>query len=84
MELEYIGPATKNIWAFLGMGTTAALVEKGDVSPYLNVENIDPDWMKATGIDASKIYEAKVKELQAQHEDQGDQSKEHMEKTSIT
>ena len=36
------------------MGTTRELVEKGDPSPYLSVENIDPEWLKAIG------YEGKI------------------------
>jgi hypothetical protein len=64
MEIAYTGEAKKNMWAFLGMGTTPTLIQKGDVSPYLNVENIDPDWMRATGIDETKIHETKVKDLQ--------------------
>jgi hydroxyversicolorone monooxygenase len=82
MELEYTGPAKKNRWAYLGMGTTTALVEHGDVSPYINVENIDPAWMQAMGIDASKIHDAKVKELEAKSNGE-ETSKEHVENASI-
>jgi len=39
------------------------LVEKGDVSPYLNVENIDPDWMKALQIDDTKVQDIKMQRL---------------------
>lgn len=82
MDIEYTGPAKKNRWAYLGMGTTTALVEKGDVSPYLNPEMIDPAWMKAVGIDESKIHEAKVKELEAKN-GQGEKSSENVEKATI-
>ncbi|KAI9880737.1 MAG: hypothetical protein M1830_000626 [Pleopsidium flavum] len=42
----------KNPWAHLGMGFTIANRTKGmDISPYLSVENIDPDWLKAVGHD---------------------------------
>lgn len=50
MEVRYMGPAKKNRWAYLGMGTTKALVEKGDPSPYLSVKGIDPEWMRAMGM----------------------------------
>jgi hydroxyversicolorone monooxygenase len=72
-EITYLGPAKKNLWAFLGMGTTPALVEKGDVSPYLNVNAIDPEWMKAIGIATSKKLQEKK-----------DESKENIEKISIS
>lgn len=62
-EITYLGPAEKNRWAFLGLGTTRALVEKGDPSPYLNVENIDPGWMKAMKIDDKKVQDIKVQRL---------------------
>ena len=58
-DITYLGPAKKNMWAFMGMGHTRALIEKGDVSPYLNVENIDPEWMKAVNIDGEKVKDAK-------------------------
>jgi hypothetical protein len=39
--MEYLkGSASqKNMWAFMGMGTVRALVEKLEVSPYLAVEH---------------------------------------------
>ncbi len=83
-EITYLGPARKNMWAFLGMGTTPALVEKGDVSPYLNVGAIDPAWAKATGIDLKKIDEATVKELRAKEDQQEEKSKENVENISVT
>lgn len=62
-EIEYLGPAKENRWAFLGLGTTRELVEKGDVSPYINVENIDPQWMKAIGIDDGKVQDIRLQRL---------------------
>ena len=47
----------------MGLGTTRELVEKGDVSPYINVENIDPEWMKAMGIDDGKVQDIRVQRL---------------------
>lgn len=79
-----MGPAKKNRWAFLGMGTVPALVEKGDVSPYLTVEMLDPAWMKAVGIDETKIHDAKVKELQEKNDELEEKSKENMEQTEIS
>src|ERR1700761_7951283 len=69
-EIEYLGPAKKNMWAFLGMGAVRALVNKEDVSPYLNPEAIDPAWMKAMGMNADKLHETKIKDLQKRYEDQ--------------
>lgn len=39
------------MWAHLGMGYARCNVEypEADVSPYLQVENIDPKWLKAIG-----------------------------------
>jgi hydroxyversicolorone monooxygenase len=62
-EITYLGPAEKNRWAFLGLGTTRELVLKGDVSPYINVENIDPDWMKALKIDGERVQDIKMQRL---------------------
>ena len=64
-EIEYLkdSAGAKNMWAFMGMGTVRSLVENLDVSPYLTVENIDPDWMKAMDIDASKALDAKVERV---------------------
>ena len=68
-EIEYLkgSEAGKNMWAFMGMGTVRALVEKLDVSPYLTVENIDPEWMKAMNIDDSKVLEAKMERLKLEN-----------------
>lgn len=64
-EITYLGPAKKNRWAWLGMGHTRALAEKGDASPYLSVHGIDPMWMKAMTIDGSKVLDTKLGETRA-------------------
>jgi hydroxyversicolorone monooxygenase len=83
-DITYLGPGKKNRWAFLGMGTTPALVEKTDVSPYLNVHAIDPAWAKATGINLGKVDEAKVKELESKKEEQTEKTKDNVEKISVS
>ena len=83
-DIEYIGPGKKNMGAFLGMGTVEALVTKGDPSPYLSVESIDPAWMKAMGMDANKLAETKIGELKAKQEKQEEKSKETVERTAIS
>ncbi|ORY04951.1 hypothetical protein BCR34DRAFT_491184 [Clohesyomyces aquaticus] len=41
----------KNPWAHLGMGYTRSNVEKdADLSPYLQLQNIDPRWVEAVGL----------------------------------
>jgi len=83
-EIDYLGPGKKNMWAFLGMGTVQALVKKEDPSPYLNAEAIDPEWMKAMDMDASKVHETKLKELESKKEEQMEKSKENVENISVT
>jgi len=83
-EIEYLGPAKKNMWAFLGMGTVKALVNKEDASPYLAVEAIDPEWMDALGIDAKKLHETKLNELKAKHEEQQQKTKENVEQVAVS
>ena len=83
-EIEYLGPGKKNMWAFLGMGTVRALVNKEDVSPYLNVENIDPDWMQAMGIDEKILHETKMNDLKAKHEEQQEKSKANVENVEVS
>lgn len=40
----------KNPWAHMGMGFCRAnLTEGSDLSPYLQLENIDPKWLEAVG-----------------------------------
>lgn len=54
----------KNPWAHMGMGYTMANVKAGsDLSPYLQLENIDPKWLKAIGYKgpADEVQE-KIKE----------------------
>ncbi|KIW22105.1 uncharacterized protein PV07_12521 [Cladophialophora immunda] len=43
------GVGAGNMWAWLGMGTTMGMISGDDVSPYFKVENIDPDWLAASG-----------------------------------
>lgn len=47
-EIEY---QHKNPWAHLGMGYAMCNVKypELDVSPYLQLENIDPKWLEAIG-----------------------------------
>lgn len=46
-EIEYMH---KNPWAALGMGYAKSNVqEKADLSPYLQIENIDPNWLESIG-----------------------------------
>lgn len=56
-EIEYL--PGKNEWSYLGMGFTRELVEKGDPSPYLKVENIDPEWLKEIGYRGPLLNEQK-------------------------
>ena len=63
-EIEYMGPAKKNLWAFLGMGYTRAMVEKEDPSPYLYLEGIDPKWRRAMGIDEGKVSDERRRALE--------------------
>jgi hypothetical protein len=35
----------RNRWHFLGNGHSKTQVEGGDKSPYLNIDNIDKDWL---------------------------------------
>jgi hypothetical protein len=55
-EIQYLH---KNPWAHLGMGASLSNVVQGaDLSPYLQLENIDPKWLKAIG------YESAASEVQ--------------------
>jgi len=49
-DIEY---QHKNPWAHLGMGYAVCnkRYPEADISPYLQVENIDPKWLKAIGYD---------------------------------
>jgi hydroxyversicolorone monooxygenase len=82
-DLKYCEEGKKNRFAYLGMGTTEALVKKEDPSPYLNVDMIDPDWMRAIGMDESKIREAKVKELEGKIEETKKKGWDNVEKANI-
>jgi hypothetical protein len=68
-EIKYLKDSAgeKNMWAFMGMGTVRALVENLDVSPYLTMENIGPDWMKAMSIDDTKVLEAKMERVKLEN-----------------
>ncbi|CAO2658339.1 Nn.00g060620.m01.CDS01 [Neocucurbitaria sp. VM-36] len=56
-HIEYLH---KNPWAHLGMGFAVCNKKfpDADVSPYLQVENVDPRWLKAIG------YEGPAREVQ--------------------
>ena len=82
-EIRYLAEGRKNRFAYLGMGTTEALVKKEDPSPYLSVQGIDPDWMKAVGMDAGKVQEQKVGDLKAEEEQKKEKSKENIEKADV-
>ena len=51
-DIEY---QYKNPWAHLGMGYAICnkFFPETDVSPYLQLENIDPKWLKAIGYEGS-------------------------------
>ena len=71
------------MFAYLGMGTVQALVNKEDPSPYLNAEAIDPKWMEEVQIDANKLHETKLKELEAKEEEQCEKSKENVKNADV-
>lgn len=85
-EITYLGPAKKNRWAYLGMGTVRDLVEQKDVSPYLSVDNIDVKWMRAMGMDGEKVLDSKVERVRREWEGEnaveGD-TEANLEKTEI-
>jgi len=60
-EIEYMH---KNPWAHLGMGYAMRnkLFPEADVSPYLAVENIDPEWLKAVGYEGAAGVVEQVRE----------------------
>ncbi|KAF2472585.1 FAD/NAD(P)-binding domain-containing protein [Lindgomyces ingoldianus] len=59
-DIQYLH---KNPWAHLGMGYSKLnLVPGSDLSPYLQVQNIDPKWLKAIG------YEGPTKEVEDERE----------------
>jgi len=83
-DIEYLGAGKKNMWAFLGMGAVRALVNKEDVSPYLNPEAIDPEWMKAMNINADVLHETKIKDLESKYAEQKEKTKENIAKTDVS
>jgi hypothetical protein len=60
-EISYLH---KNPWAHLGMGYAICNVEfpNSDVSPYLQLENIDPKWLKAIGYEGPALEVEKVRD----------------------
>lgn len=82
-EIEYLGSGKDNQWAFLGMGTVQALVNKEDASPYLSVENIDPDWMEAMQMDVARVQETKAGELNGLKKESQENTARHLEETSV-
>ena len=71
-EIDHLGPAKRNMWAFLGMGTVREMAEKADLSSYLSINNIDPDWAKAVGLNTDKILEKKLEQFRADVVGQGE------------
>lgn len=60
-EIQYMH---KNPWAHMGMGFSMSNLKEGsDLSPYLQLENIDPKWLKAIG------YKGPANEVQALREE---------------
>lgn len=56
-EIQYLH---KNPWAHFGMGASLLNVTQGaDISPYIQLENIDPKWLRAIGYKgaASEVQE---------------------------
>jgi hypothetical protein len=60
-EISYLN---KNPWAHLGMGYAQCNVDypNADVSPYLALENIDPQWLKAVGYEGPALVAMEEKE----------------------
>jgi cation diffusion facilitator CzcD-associated flavoprotein CzcO len=60
-EIEYMH---KNPWAHLGMGYAMcnAKFPNSDISPYLQLENIDPKWLKAVGCEVAGDEVQKVRD----------------------
>ena len=54
----------KNPWAHLGMGYAVCNVKfpDSDISPYLQVENIDPQWLKAIGYEGPALEVQKIQD----------------------
>jgi hypothetical protein len=66
-EIEYLH---KNPWAHLGLGNAICNVKfpDSDVSPYLRLENMDPQWLKAIGYEgpALEVEEARQEKEEPQ------------------
>ncbi|KAF1941667.1 FAD/NAD(P)-binding domain-containing protein [Clathrospora elynae] len=60
-EIEY---QHKNPWAHLGMGYAMCNVKfpESDVAPYLQLEHIDPKWLKAIGYEGPALEVEKARE----------------------
>jgi len=59
-EIQYLH---QNPWAHLGMGTALVNTKTdGDLSPYLQLKNIDPRWLKAIGYKGAADEVAKEKD----------------------
>lgn len=60
-DIEYMH---KNPWAHLGMGYAVCNVKfpNSDISPYLQVENIDPQWLKAIGYEGPAFEVQKIQD----------------------
>lgn len=70
-EIQRFG---KNPWEFLGLGFTRENrlgPEKADCSPYLSVENIDPNWWEANGGSVEGLKKAVEGERERKNENGG-------------
>ncbi|KAI9162661.1 FAD-binding monooxygenase moxY [Paramyrothecium foliicola] len=63
-DMTYMDAGGKNRFAYLGMGTAKATVEKGDLSPYLDVDHVDPKWSKSVGLDMEKVLWHKLDQVE--------------------
>jgi hydroxyversicolorone monooxygenase len=58
MEMQWNGEKEwGNMWGWMGTGSTPEIENHLDVSPYLNVKEIDPKWLEAVG------YKGDMKEV---------------------
>ncbi|KAF2790345.1 FAD/NAD(P)-binding domain-containing protein [Melanomma pulvis-pyrius CBS 109.77] len=68
-EIQYMH---KNPWAHLGMGASLSNVKQGaDISPYLQLEHIDPRWLKAIGYKSAALEVEEVRETKVKVETNG-------------
>jgi hypothetical protein len=63
--ITYLGPGKKNRFAHLGMGTARATVERGNLSPHLDISQLDVRWLKAMGADVTKVLASKMEKAKA-------------------